>query len=470
MTDQIRPIIMCGGAGTRLWPASRNSLPKQFAQLIGVRSTFQETVLRLRSRLFSERPLILTSRDHRCLVDKQLAEIGVAADIILEPERRDSGPAILAGCLAVARRDPEAPVLVVASDHLIRYPGVFRRTVRRALPAARSGRLVTFGVPASHPCTEYGYIEPGTAVEGKARKVLRFAEKPDGRTAAKYVLDGWLWNSGNFLFTANDLIAEYERYGPQTVTAVRAAVENARDEGGALGLAAADFARAEKISIDYAVMERTTRAAVIEMTCGWSDIGNWGELWSLSDHDASGNARRGDVELVDSRDCFVSTDGPITSLLGVQDLVVVANRDAILVADRRRCGEVKSIVETLRSRGRSEAEFHASVHRPWGSYQIVDGGDQFQVKRITVSPKGRLSLQKHRFRSEHWVVVKGVAKVTVDNEVRTFGENQHVYIPLGAVHRLENPGPEPLELIEVQSGSYLGEDDIVRLEDIYHRV
>jgi mannose-1-phosphate guanylyltransferase/mannose-6-phosphate isomerase len=469
MTDQIRPMIMCGGAGTRLWPTSRNSLPKQFAQLIGERSTFQETVLRLRSRLFSDRPLVLTHRDHCHLVRKQLAEIAVEADIILEPERRDSGPAILAGCIAVAQHDPAQPVLVVASDHLIRYPGTFRRTMRRALAAATSGHLVTFGVPASHPSSDYGYIQPGQPLQANARQVVRFAEKPDGRTAAKYLLDGWLWNSGNFLFQAEALIAEYRMFAPDTVGFVQSAVENGRREDGALGLAAADYARAEKTSIDYAVMERTSRAAVVELTCGWSDIGNWAELWSVSDHDARGNARRGDVELVDSDGCFVSTDGAITSLLGVHDLVVVANRDAILVADRRRCGEVKGIVEVLRSKGRSEAEFHSSVHRPWGSYQVVDTGEQFQVKRITVAPKGCLSLQKHRFRSEHWVVVKGTAKVTVDDDVTIFDENQHVFIPLGAVHRLENPGTIPLELIEIQSGTYLGEDDIVRLEDIYYR-
>jgi mannose-1-phosphate guanylyltransferase/mannose-6-phosphate isomerase len=469
MSAKIRPIVMCGGAGTRLWPTSRNSLPKQFAMLLGERSTFQDTILRLQDKLFA-RPIILTNRDHRVLAEKQLAEIGVSADIVLEPDRRDSGPAILAGCMVAAREAVDMPVLVVASDHVVEDPGAFRRCVASGLSAARAGRLVTFGITPRHACTEYGWIAPGQALEGTTRSVERFAEKPDGRRAAEYLLAGWLWNSGNFLFKAKTLIEEYRRFEPASVAAVEGAVAQGHDENGAFALSLPEFVRAEKRSIDFAVMERTDRAAVVTTSCGWSDVGNWDALWALSAHDGSGNARRGDVELFDAHNCFVSTDGPMTSVLGVEDLIVIASRDAVLVADRSRAAEVKQVVELLRSKGCSQAETHSNVHRPWGSYQVVDAGDGFQVKRIVVAPQGRLSLQKHRFRSEHWVVVRGVATVTVDESVSDFGKNEHIFIPLGAVHRLENGGSEPVELIEVQNGAYLGEDDIIRLEDIYHRV
>ena len=469
MQPMIQPVIMCGGAGTRLWPTSRNSLPKQFATLLGERSSFQDTVLRLKHRRFTA-PIIVTNRDHRVLAEKQLAEIGAVARIVLEPDRRDSGPAILAGCLLAMRDGSETPVLVVASDHVVEDPGAFRRCVIKGLPAARAGRLVTFGITARHACTEYGWIAPGEKLEGQTRQVARFAEKPDRRLAAEYLGKGWLWNSGNFLFTAGALINEYRKFEPDSVTAVEGAIANGHQENGALALSLPDFVQADKRSIDFAIMERTDRAAVVTTSCGWSDIGNWDALWALSAHDGSGNARRGDVELFDAHNCFVSTDGPMTSVLGVEDLVVVASRDAVLVADRNRTGDVKQVVELLRSKGCTQAESHASVHRPWGSYQVVDAGEGFQVKRIMVAPQGRLSLQKHRYRSEHWVVVRGVATVTVDETVASYGKNAHIFIPLGAVHRLENEGTEPIELIEVQNGSYLGEDDIIRIEDIYHRV
>ncbi|WP_186420507.1 mannose-1-phosphate guanylyltransferase/mannose-6-phosphate isomerase [Bosea sp. CS1GBMeth4] len=469
MPAKIRPIIMCGGAGTRLWPTSRNSLPKQFAMLLGERSTFQDTVLRLQHELF-DLPIVLTNRAHRVLAERQLAEIGAEAEIVLEPERRDSGPAILAGCLVAEARQADGVVLVVASDHIVTNRAAFRQAVAGGVPAARAGRLVTFGVAARHPCTDYGWIEPGLILEGEARRVARFIEKPKERYAAEYLRRGWLWNSGNFLFRARDLIAEYRTFEPATVNAVEAAVANGSDEDGAFALALDGFAAAQRRSIDFAVMERTDRAAVVAMTCGWSDIGSWDALWALSDHDGSGNARHGNVELVDAHNCLVSTDGPMTSVLGVEDLIVVANRDAVLVADRNRAAEVKQVVELLRSKGCSQAETHASVHCSWGSYQIVDAGDGFQVKRIRVAPKGRLLLQKHRFRSEHWVVVRGTATVTVDETIGRFGRNEHIFIPLGAAHQLENSGTEPLELIEVQNGSYLGEDDVIRIDEARQQI
>jgi mannose-1-phosphate guanylyltransferase/mannose-6-phosphate isomerase len=469
MPAKIRPIIICGGAGTRLWPTSRNSLPKQFATLLGQRSTFQDTVLRLRHKLFDP-PIILTNRDHRVLAERQLAEVNAEADIVLEPERRDSGPAILAGCLIAEGRQADSMVLVVASDHIVTNRAAFRHAVASGLPATRAGHLVTFGVTAQHACTDYGWIEPGRALEGEARHVDRFTEKPEERLAADYLRRGWLWNSGNFLFGARNLIEEYRAFEPATVSAVEAAVANGNDESGAFALDLDGFVRAQKRSIDFAVMEHTDRAAVVAMSCGWSDIGSWDALWALSDHDGSGNARRGNVELVDAHNCLVATDGPMTSVLGIEDLIVVANRDAVLVADRNRAAEVKQVVELLRSKGCSQAETHASVHCSWGSYQIVDAGDGFQVKRMIVAPKGRLLLQKHRFRSEHWVVVRGTATVTVDETVGHFGRNEHIFIPLGAVHQLENSGAGPLELIEVQNGSYLGEDDVIRIDEVRQHI
>jgi mannose-1-phosphate guanylyltransferase/mannose-6-phosphate isomerase len=465
----IQPVIMCGGAGTRLWPASRESLPKQFAPLLGERSSFQETVLRLRGEQFAHRPQIVASKSHRFLVEEQLREIGIEADILLEPERRDSGAAIAAACISIARSDPDVLVLVVAADHVITDAHAFRATVASAIGAALDKRLVTFGVTPSHPATEYGYIEMGSPLEGGAFEVATFVEKPDAQTAAKYVLSGFLWNSGNLLFAPHTLIDEYAALAPGTIEAVTRAVEGAVKEGGALALEPEAWKEAEKKSIDYAVMQFTSRAAVVKMACGWADIGNWDALWSIGERDEDGNARKGDVEVFDSHDCIVSSDGPLTSLLGVSNLVVVVERDAILVADRRRAPEVKHVVETLRRKGRREADCHSRVRRPWGAYQVLDGGDQFQVKRITVHPNGQLSLQKHHYRSEHWVVVSGFAQVTVGDKTGRLGPNEHVHIPLGAVHRLENFGNVPVQLIEVQSGSYFGEDDIVRLQDIYHR-
>ncbi|WP_264050608.1 mannose-1-phosphate guanylyltransferase/mannose-6-phosphate isomerase [Methylobacterium flocculans] len=467
---EIQPLIMCGGAGTRLWPTSRESFPKQFAKLLGPRSSFQETVLRVRGPGFAPRPVILTSRSHYHLVEQQLQEIDIEADILLEPARRDSGPAILAGTTMIGRVDPETPILVVASDHVMQDGEAFREAARAGLAAALAGRIVTFGITPTHPATTFGYIEPGTPTEGATHAVQRFAEKPDAATAVRFVLARMLWNSGNFLFTAATMLDEYKHHDPVTVERVALALDGATHHAGALLLEEEAFKRVEACSIDYAVLEKTARAAVTPLACGWSDIGTWEAIWELGETDDSGNVRQGDVEVFDSSDCLVSTDGPLTSLLGVKDLIVVAHRDAILVADRRRSAEVKGIVEDLRLKGRKEADAHARAHRPWGWYEVIDFGDQFQVKRIVVNPGGRLSLQTHQHRAEHWVVVTGLARVTVGDTVENLGPNQHAYIPLGAVHRLENPGNTPVQLIEVQSGGYLGEDDIVRLEDVYARV
>jgi mannose-1-phosphate guanylyltransferase/mannose-6-phosphate isomerase len=465
----IKPLVMCGGAGTRLWPMSRSSLPKQFAQLLGRRSTFQDAVLRVRGPGFDDRPLVLTNADFRFIVERQLGEIGVAADIVVEPCRRDSGPAILAGCMTAAENSPEAPLLVVASDHVVRDEEAFRQAAIAGLPAALAGRLVVFGIAPTHAASEYGYIEPGSKVEGEAFCVVRFAEKPDTVSAERYLLQGFVWNSGNFLFKASALIEEYRRFDPCTEQAVRNAMTCSRNSGGARLLDGLAFARSKQQSIDFAVFEQTARAAVVSLACGWSDIGNWNALYGISEQDERGNVCRGDAELVDTSGCFVSTSGPLTSLLGVTDLVVVADRDAILVADRKRSTEVKHLVEGLRAKGRTEVDTHSRVLRPWGWYQVIDLGEGFQVKRIHVAPGGRLSLQKHEHRAEHWVVVSGTALATVGALVQSAKPNDHIFIPQGTVHRLANPGDVPVELIEVQSGTYLGEDDIVRLEDVYGR-
>lgn len=469
MTSRIRPLIMCGGAGTRLWPMSRDSFPKQFALRVGNRSIFQQTVLRVTGPDYG-RPLVITNHAYRFIVEKQLAEIGLEADLVLEPVRRDTAPAIVAAAAVAGRSDLDSPLLIVASDHVVRDADAFRAAVLTGLPAARAGRLVTFGITPTHPAVEYGYIEAGEPLEGKARSVAKFVEKPDVERAMRYVLDGFLWNSGNFMSTARTLIEEYAKYAPQSYKAVLLSADLAQVTTGAFQLDSTEYAKAEPQSIDYAVMERTSCAAVVSLSCGWSDVGNWDLLWSASEQDQAGNFSEGQVVLSDSRGCFVSTDGPLTSVLGVEDLVVIVNGDAILVADRHRSGDVKQIVEGLRRNGRHEADTHSRVYRPWGWYQVMDRGDDFQVKRIVVNPKGRLSLQKHGHRAEHWVVVTGTARVTIGNKVRLLKPNQHAHIPLGAIHRLENPGNTPVELVEVQHGDYLGEDDIVRLEDAYQRV
>jgi mannose-1-phosphate guanylyltransferase/mannose-6-phosphate isomerase len=463
----VRPVILCGGAGARLWPASRDTMPKQFAALLGERSTFQDTVLRAGICGFGQ-PLIVTNHAHRFLAERQLADLSIAADILIEPSRRDSGPAIAAACLALTRSDPDALALVLASDHVVCDPQGFRRAIAGGIAAAQAGRLVTFGVVPTRAETGYGYIEPGEIITGAAAAVVRFAEKPSAEKAAAYVAAGLLWNSGNFLFRADALLDEYRRFDPDTVTALEAALDGCTASGGAV-LMGPEYARATAQSIDYAVMEKTDRAAVVPFSCGWSDVGSWDALWGLGTKDADGNVTKGTVELLDSQGCYVMTTGPLVSLVDLEGVVVVATDDAVLVADRRRSGEVKQLVEQLRRHGRSQADVHSRVHRPWGWYRVLDGGNGFQVKRIVVHPGGRLSLQKHRYRAEHWVVVAGEATVTVDDRRDIVRPNEHVHIPLGAVHRLENFGSTSVELIEVQSGSYLGEDDIVRLEDVYDR-
>ena len=467
--ERIIPLIMCGGAGTRLWPASREVRPKQFLALFGARSTFQETLLRVSDASLFERPIVITNAAYRFMVLEQLVEIGVDADVLLEPMRRDSGPAIAAGAIFAQGRDPGSVVLALAADHVVRDTAAFLAACRKGLTAAGSGRIVTFGVKPERPATEYGYISPGEPVSGEVRDVVKFVEKPNAVTASDYVNSGYLWNSGNFMFPASVLLDEYRKLDADSVRAVTDAVAKAGRDLGFITLEPQSFGAAKVISIDYAVMEKTSRAAVVPVDCGWSDVGSWHAVWELSEKDTHGNAARGPAVFEDSRNCNVNSDKALVALEGVDDLVVVATADAVLVSSQKDANGLKRLVAKLKTVAPQITEEHLKVHRPWGSYQSVDNGDRHQVKRIVVKPGGRLSLQKHHHRAEHWIVVRGAGRVTVNDAVKTVHENESIYIPMGAVHRLENPGKITLELIEVQTGSYLGEDDIIRIEDDYQR-
>jgi mannose-1-phosphate guanylyltransferase/mannose-6-phosphate isomerase len=471
MDQLLIPVLMCGGAGTRLWPLSRESMPKQFTPLVGGRSTFQQVLDRTAAPDLFDRPIVITNQDFRFVVAEQLREMGVAADIVLEPARRDSGPAVAVAAALAAERDPQAIVLVLAADHVVRKPEQFRQACRDAAAAARDGRIVTFGITPDRPAVNYGYIRPGRPLDGgTAFEVDAFVEKPDPAKAARYMAEKYLWNSGNFLFRADVMLSEIKQFEPAMADAAQAAVAARTRDLDFLRLAVEPFARAPKKSIDYAVMERTTRAAVVYADLGWTDLGSWSAVWDVLDHDAAGNATTGPVTVLDSRNILVhSDDAVLTTVIGIDDIVVVTTVDAVLVVARDKAEDVKTLVERLKVENRREAIEHRRIYRPWGYYQGIDIGGRYQVKRIVVKPGEKLSLQKHLHRAEHWVVVKGAAEVTINDHVRIIHENESVHIPIGSVHRLANPGKIPIELIEVQVGSYLGEDDIVRLDDIYQR-
>lgn len=470
MSRKIVPLIMCGGSGTRLWPASRERAPKQFINLLGDRSSFQETVLRVSDpELFAE-PVVITNREYRHLVRDQIDALGLTATILLEPTRRDSGPAIAAGASFVSQRDPETLVLVLAADHVVQDIAAFRAAVRAAARSATSGSIITFGVSPDHPATGYGYIKRGTELDPCGLcTVEAFVEKPDAETAQRYVEAGYLWNSGNFLFRADQMLAEYERFDPATVAAARRAVAGAGEDLQCVVLDADAFAGCTAQSIDFAVMEKADCIGVMPVTMGWSDIGSWQAVWQLSDKDQNGNGATGHAVFREAQNNFVSSDH-LVCVVGVDNLAVIATGDAILVYDRRKGEEVRALVQSLKHERRKEVDEHLKVFRPWGSYECLDLGSRYQVKRIIVKPGGRLSLQTHYHRAEHWIVVRGTARVTIGDQEKILRENESTYIPLGEVHRLENPGKISLELIEVQSGSYLGEDDIVRLDDVYNRI
>ncbi len=469
---RVVPVILSGGSGTRLWPVSRESFPKQFWPLISERSMIQETAQRAAGEGFAP-PLVVCNQEHRFLVAEQMRLAGVeGARIVLEPVGRNSGPAILAAALLVAEATPDAVLWMMAADAAIGDVAALHVALDAAVAAARAGRIVTFGMRPTSAETGYGYMELGPALEGIAgvHAVGRFVEKPDAAAAAEMAGSGrFLWNSGMFVFTAATLIAEMAEHAPAVLAAVRAAVAGRVQDLDFIRLDPDSFTACPNISLDYAVAERTSHAAVVPADIGWSDVGSWGALWTLGDKDGAGNVAVGDVLLEGARDCYVRSDGIVTAVVGLQDAVVVVTEDAVLAMHRDRAQDVKKVVDRLRAVRRHEAVAHNRVYRPWGFYESLIQGERFQVKRIVVSPGQKLSLQKHFHRAEHWVVVQGTALVTRDEEVLMVRENESIYLPLGCLHRLDNPGRIPLTLIEVQSGSYLGEDDIVRLEDTYGR-
>ncbi|SEN47878.1 mannose-1-phosphate guanylyltransferase / mannose-6-phosphate isomerase [Duganella sp. CF517] len=468
---KIYPVILSGGAGTRLWPLSRAVLPKQLLPLVSDKTMLQETVLRLTGGAELQAPLVVCGNDHRFMVAEQLREIGVTPlAIMLESAGRNTAPAVAAAAEYLRAIDPEALMLVLPADHVITDRAAFHAAIASAARLAGEGALATFGVVPTAPETGYGYIHRGQAV-GAAYKVDRFVEKPDQAKAQSFLDDGaYYWNSGMFLFRAERYLSELAGFAPAIAAAAATAVHKAYRDMDFCRLDEEAFAASPSDSIDYAVMERTSHAVVVPADIGWSDVGSWSALRDVLPHDAQGNATRGDVYLDGVSNSLVRAESRIVALVGVSDVVVVETADAVLVAHKDQVQRVKQVVEHLKTTERTEHLHHTKVYRPWGCYEGIDIGERFQVKRITVNPGGKLSLQMHHHRAEHWIVVSGTARVTCGDSVTLLSENQSTYIPIGMNHRLENPGKLPLHLIEVQSGSYLGEDDIVRFEDVYQRV
>ena len=464
---QLQPVLLSGGSGTRLWPLSREAYPKQFLPLAGDDTMVQATWRRVEA-LADLAPIVVANEEHRFLVAEQLRQVGAPVPaILLEPVGRNTALAIAAAALQAMAGGANPLLLVLPSDHVVRDVVGFQRAVREASSAAEAGALVTFGIVPDAPETGFGYIQ-AEAGDG-LRQVLRFVEKPDAATARSYLdAGGYYWNSGMFLFRASRYLEELARFRPDIVDAVRAAHAAARHDGDFVRLDKDAFSACPSDSIDYAVMEKTADAMVLPVDIGWNDVGSWSALWDVAERDADGNAHHGDVIAVDSRNSYAYAQR-LVALVGVDDIVVVETDDAVLVARKDKVQEVKQVVARLKQEQRSQAVLHREVHRPWGSYDSVDNGGRHQVKRIKVKPGAALSLQMHHHRAEHWIVVSGTAKVTRGDETLLLSENESTYIPLGVKHRLENPGKVPLELIEVQSGSYLGEDDIVRFEDVYGR-
>ncbi len=471
---QIHPVILSGGAGTRLWPLSRAAYPKQLLPLVSERTLLQETAARNLSDVGFAAPLLICNEDHRFLVDEQLRQVGIEPQaILLEPLARNTGPAIGAAALWLLARDPDALMLVQPSDHVVADTEAFHRAVMQGLAAAQAGRLVTFGVKPTRPDTGYGYICSGAAVTGAdgVLAVDRFVEKPDRPTAERFLADGnFLWNSGIFLLSARAFLDELARINPAMLAACERAMQAGETDLAFFRLDRAGFTEAPSLSIDHAVMEHTNRAAVVPVDMAWSDVGSWHALRDIGQADEAGNVLHGDVLAEKVSNSYIrSSEGRLVAAVGLDNVVIVATDDAVLVADADSAAQVSGLVSTLKKRNRPEPDQHTTGYRPWGNYRTVDAGDRFQVKRITVKPGAKLSLQKHYHRAEHWVVVHGTAIVQRGEERMIVRENESVYIPIGTEHRLENPGRLPLQLIEVQSGPYLGEDDIVRVADSYGR-
>lgn len=472
----LTPVILSGGAGTRLWPLSRELYPKQLLALTGERTMLQQTALRL-SGLAAAAPVVVCNDAHRFLVAEQLRQLRMSAKaVVLEPFGRNTAPAIALAALAALKMlpaeqgaaDPE--LLVLPADHVIRDVAAFQEAVRVAMPAVQQGKLVTFGIVPSAPETGYGYIQRGQESAGGVYGIARFVEKPSLDRAQQFLQSGdYLWNSGMFMFRASRYLQELERFAPQIARACRTAFDSALSDLDFTRIDAKAFENCPSDSIDYAVMEKTTDAVVVPLDAGWSDVGSWSALHDASEADAHGNVSRGDVISEDSNGCYLYAESRLVATVGLTDHVVVETKDAVLVAPRNRVQDVKKLVTRLKEAGRYEHSLHREVFRPWGSYDSIENGERFQVKRLKVKPGATLSLQMHHHRAEHWIVVSGTARITRGEEVFLLEENQSTYIPIGAKHRIENPGMIPLHIIEVQSGSYLGEDDIVRFDDRYGR-
>lgn len=473
MQSRLRPVVICGGSGSRLWPASRATYPKQFISLLGDRSLLQATLSRLR-HVTEEKPLLVANYWHRFLIKHQLEEIGLRDyELALEVEGRNTAPAIALAAFTTRGDQGDPVLLVLPSDHYIGDTEALARAVEQGITLAEAGYLVTFGIQPERAETGYGYIKCGAPLSGHgpACAIGSFIEKPSAAQAGEYLRDpAYLWNSGMFMFRASRYLEELQRFRPEIYAAVEKAVALGRWEDEAFLGDGAAFKACPEDSIDYAVMENTDRAAVIPLAAEWTDVGSWQAVWEVLPRDERGNALQGDAIVLDSTDCLVQSQSRAVALLGVQDLVVVETRDAVLITSRQQAQRVKDMVQALKSRQRGEAIEHRLVHRPWGTYDSLDSGPRFQVKHIVVNPGASLSLQMHHHRAEHWIVVRGTAEVTCDDKTFILSENQSTYIPLGSTHRLANPGKIPLELIEVQSGTYLGEDDIVRFKDSYGRL
>ncbi|MFK0088431.1 mannose-1-phosphate guanylyltransferase/mannose-6-phosphate isomerase [Pseudomonas sp. NPDC090755] len=466
------PVVLSGGSGSRLWPLSRAMHPKQFLTLSGDQSLFQTTLSRLAGIQDGPlTPIVVSNEEHRFLVAEQCRALGVSPQaILLEPIGRNTAPAIAAAVVKALSTGKDELLLVLPADHVFDDLEALRAAFEKGAPAARDGRVVTFGIVPNKPETGYGYIRVAEK-SSEVQAVQAFVEKPDLATAEQYLADGrYYWNSGMFLFQASTMLAQLQEYAPQVLSAVQAALDNAKEDLDFTRLDTAAFAAAENISIDYAVMERSSQVSVVPLDAGWNDVGSWSAVWEIADKDAEGNASRGDVMLEDTQNAYVHAEHRMVSVLGLDNVIVVETADAVMVADKDKAQDVKLLVDRIKQDARSEATNHRMVYRPWGAYDSIDNGPRYQVKRITVAPGQKLSVQMHHHRAEHWIVVTGTAKVSIGDQQVLLTENQSTYIPVGVIHALENPGKIPLEMIEVQSGGYLGEDDIVRFEDRYGRV
>jgi mannose-1-phosphate guanylyltransferase/mannose-6-phosphate isomerase len=472
MTDKITPVLLAGGSGSRLWPVSRDQLPKQFQPLVGNLSTYQQTLKRVSNPELYASPLVITNEDFRFFAKRQAEDVEIPTTVVLEPARRDSAAAMAVAAVMAERRSPGALVLALAADHVVLDEGLFSDAVKLGRDAAKQGNIVVFGLVPTEPRTAYGYINPGELFSDNEdlRIVEAFVEKPNAETAVSYLQKGYLWNSGNFLFRSDVMIAELRAFSPEILDAVEKAVDLSKQDLGFVRLDQESFEASPKNSIDYAVIEKTKRMAVVRGHFRWSDIGSWDAIWEVADKHEGDNAIEGDGRIVDSEGCLVHSHGLMTTVVGAKDLVVVSTKDAVLVVPKNKTQAVKGLVEQLKADGRNvETEVHTRAYRPWGYVESMDDGERFGVRRTMLDPGTRTSLQKHMHRSEHLIVVKGTASVTIGTDTLLLTENQSIYIPIGALHRIANEGRIPLEIIEVRTGGYLGEDDIVRVEDDYRR-